>query len=128
MAALVDSSLWVHQLRKSGDPTKRARVNELLQNGAAAWCPAVRLELWRGVTDDAERKTLRHYEAVLPDYDVSAAVWELAVRMADRGRAAGVTAPFADLLIFACAKVHHVDLAHDDAHFTQLEQLGAPTS
>ena len=124
-AVLVDSSLWVHQLRKGGDPVKRERVNGLLQNGLAAWCPPVRLELWRGVTNDAERKTLRRYEALLPDYEISSAVWERAVRLADRGRAAGVTGPFADLLIFACAKEHRLDLAHDDAHFEQLARLEA---
>ena len=123
MAVLVDSSLWVHQLRKGGDPTQRDRVNALLQSGVAAWCPPVRLELWRGVTNDAERKTLRRYEALLPDYEISPAVWERAVRLADRGRAAGVTAPLADLLIFACSKVHDLDLAHDDMHFAQLARL-----
>ncbi len=120
---LVDSSLWVHQLRKSGDPVKRERVNALLQSGLAAWCPPVRLELWRGVTNDAERQALRQYEALLPDYEISASVWDRAVRLADRGRAAGVTTPLADLVIFACAKVHRLDLAHDDGHFSQLEPL-----
>lgn len=124
-AVLVDSSLWVHQLRKSGDAAKRDRVNTLLQNGRAVWCPPVRLELWRGVTNDVERKVLKHYEALLPDYEISAAVWERAVRLADRGRRARVTAPLADLLIFACAKEHRLELAHDDSHFTQLEQLDA---
>jgi len=124
-AVLVDSSLWVHQLRKGGDSAKRDRVNALLQNGFAVWCPPVRLELWRGVTNDVERKTLRHYEALLPDYEISSAVWERAIRLADRGRAAGVTAPLADLLIYACAKEHRLSLAHDDSHFTQLEQLDA---
>ncbi len=123
MVVLVDSSLWVHQLRKGGDPEKRERVHALLTTGRAAWCPPVRLELWRGVTNDAERKTLRHYEAVLPDYDISPDVWDRAVRLADRGRAAGVTVPLADLIIFACAKVHGLDLAHDDTHFLQLEPL-----
>jgi hypothetical protein len=47
MAVLVDSSLWVHQLRKSGAPAHRDRVNALLENGEAAWCPAIRLELCR---------------------------------------------------------------------------------
>jgi predicted nucleic acid-binding protein len=92
MAVLVDSSLWVHQLRKSGDVSKRDRVNALLASGLAAWCPPVRLELWRGVTNDGERRTLRHYETT-------------------------------DLLIFACAKVHGLDLAHDDTHFDQLTTL-----
>jgi predicted nucleic acid-binding protein len=123
VAVLVDSSLWVHQLRKGGDLAKRERVNSLLQSGVAAWCPPVRLELWRGVTNDAERKTLRRYEALLPGYAISPAVWDRAVRLADRGRAAGVTVPLADLLIFACAQEHGLDLAHDDAHFEQLAKL-----
>jgi predicted nucleic acid-binding protein len=125
MAVLVDSSLWVHQLRKGGDPAKRDRVNALLENGEAAWCPAVRLELWRGVTNDAERKTLRRYEALLLNYEISADVWERAIRLADRGRASGVTVPLADLLIFACAKIHEIDVAHDDAHFDELTKLEA---
>jgi len=125
MAVLVDSSLWVHQLRKGGEPAKRDRVNTLLASGLAAWCPPVRLELWRGVTNDGERKTLRHYEAVLPGYEISSDVWERAVQLADRGRAAGITVPLADLLIFACVKVHGLDLAHDDAHFEQLAKLEA---
>ena len=123
MAVLVDSSLWVHQLRKGGEPAKRDRVNALLESGLAAWCPVVRLELWRGVTNDAERKTLRQYEKLLPEYEISSNVWERAVRLADRGRAAGITVPLADLLIFACAKIHELDLAHDDAHFDELAKI-----
>lgn len=123
MAVLVDSSLWVHQLRRSGDPALRARVNGLLERGEAAWCAVVRLELWRGVTNDTERRTLRRYEALLPDYAITADVWERAIRLADRGRAAGVTAPLADLLVFACAQVHGVELAHDDGHFDTLARL-----
>ena len=125
MAVLVDSSLWVHQLRKGGDPTKRDRVNALLESGVAAWCPPVRLELWRGVTNDAERKTLRRYEVLLPDYEITSDVWERAIRLADRGRASGVTVPLPDLLIFVCTKIHGLDLAHDDAHFDQLAELEA---
>ena len=123
MAVLVDSSLWVHHLRKSGDAAKRDRVNALLENGEAAWCPLVRLELWRGVTNDAERRTLRRYEALIPDYEITPAVWERAITLADRGRASGLTFPLADLVIFACARVHELDVAHDDAHFDGLATL-----
>ncbi len=125
MAVLVDSSLWVHQLRKGGHPAKRDRVNALLESGEAAWCPVVRLELWRGVTNDAERKTLRRYEALLPDYEISADVWNRSIHLADRGRASGVTVPLADLLVFACAKIHGLDVAHDDTHFDDLAKLEA---
>jgi predicted nucleic acid-binding protein len=123
MPVLVDSSLWVHQLRKSGDAAKRDRVNALLENGEAAWCPVVRLELWRGVTNDAERKTLRRYEALLHDYEISTDVWTLSIQLADRARASGVTVPLADLLIFACAKIHGLEVAHDDTHFDELLKL-----
>ena len=125
MPVLVDSSLWVHQLRKGGDPAKRDRVNALLESGEAAWCPAVRLELWRGVTNDAERKTPRRYESLLRDYAISAEVWNRSIRLADRGRAAGATVLLADLLVFACAKIHGLDVAHDDAHFDELAKLEA---
>jgi predicted nucleic acid-binding protein len=116
---LVDSSLWVHQLRRSGDATRRERVNGLLRQGVAGWCPVVRLELWRGVTNDTERRVLERYASVLSDYAITDAVWERAFRLADLGRAAGLT----DLLIFACARVHSVELAHDDGHFDQLATL-----
>lgn len=123
MATLVDTSLWVHQLRRSGDPAQRARVVALLEGGSAAWCPLVRLELWRGVATESDRRTLRQYESLLPDYAITEDVWALAIRAADRGRAAGLTVPLADLLVFACARVHQLDLAHDDDHFLQLEQI-----
>jgi len=123
MPVLVDSSLWVHQLRRSGDAAKRARVNALLENGEAAWCPVVRLELWRGVTNDVERKTLRRYEALLPSYEIAPGVWERAIHLAERGRSAGLTVPLADLLIFACAKLNGLDVAHDDSHFDELATL-----
>ena len=125
MPVLVDSSLWVHQLRKSGDAARRDRVNALLENGEAAWCPVVRLELWRGVTNDAERKTLRRYEALLPDYDISAEVWTRSIQLADRARISGVTVPLANLLIFACANIHGLEVAHDDTHFDELLKLEA---
>lgn len=125
MPVLVDSSLWVHQLRKSGDPAKRDRVNALLESGEAAWCAAVRLELWRGVTNDAERKTLRRYEALLPSYEISSEVWDTSTRLADRGRASRATVPLADLLIFACAKIHGLEVAHDDTHFDELAKVEA---
>jgi predicted nucleic acid-binding protein len=125
MAVLVDSSLWVHQLRKGGDPAKRDRVNALLESGEAAWCPPVRLELWRGVTNDVERKTLRRYEALLPSYEISPEVWDRSMQLADRGRSAGVTVPVADLLIFVCAKLNGLDVAHDDHHFDELATLEA---
>ena len=85
----------------------------------------VRLELWRGVTNDAGRKTLRRYEALLPDYEMSTADWTRAMQLADRARTSGVTVPPADLLIVACANIHGLGVAHDDTHFDELLKLEA---
>ena len=68
-------------------------------------------------------KTLRRYEALLPDYEISAEVWHRSIQLADRTRGSGVTVPLADLLIFACAKIQGLDLAHDDTHFGDLSKL-----
>ena len=46
---MVDSSSWVHALRRHGDETARERVRILVTSGQAVWCAAVRLELWAGV-------------------------------------------------------------------------------
>ncbi|MGH8047953.1 MAG: PIN domain-containing protein [Chthoniobacterales bacterium] len=123
MPTLIDSSLWTHQLRRSGDPGKRARVEALLVSGEAAWCPPVRLELWRGVTSDSERKALRAYEASIPDFPIGPEVWKSAIQLADKGRAAGLTFPLADLLIYSCARFHRLELAHADTHFEQMMSL-----
>jgi predicted nucleic acid-binding protein len=52
-------------------------------------------------------------------------VWDRSIRLADRGRWAGVIVPLADLLIYACAKLNGVDVAHDDSHFDELAKLEA---
>jgi predicted nucleic acid-binding protein len=60
-----------------------------------------------------------------PDYEISAAVWHRSVRLADRARASGVTIPLADPIIFSCARIHGLDVAHDDTHFDELAKLEA---
>ncbi len=60
-----------------------------------------------------------------PDYEMSKAVWERAIRLADGARAVGVTVPLADLLIFSCAAIHELELAHDDRYFDELATIGA---
>src|SRR6266542_5744917 len=64
---LVDSSSWVHGLRRGGKPEIADRVRRLVESGEAAWCPAIRLELWNGVGGDADRRILRDFEQTLPE-------------------------------------------------------------
>ncbi len=120
---LVDTSSWVHQIRRKGDPVVRARVEQLLRGGEAAWCPVVRLELWAGVGSDLDRKLLRDYAQALPELPITDEGWQSACDLADRCRRAGRTAPPHDILIAACARHHRVEIEHDDAHFDLLAEL-----
>ena len=120
---LVDTSSWVHQIRRRGDPTVRARVEQLLRTGEAAWCPIIRLELWAGAGSEADRRLLRDYERRLQELRITDEVWQKACELADRCRLAGATAPPHDIAIAACAWCHGVEIEHDDAHLERLIPL-----
>ncbi len=114
---LVDTSSWIEQLRRDGDTAVRSRVEALLSEGEAAWCPIVRLELWNGARGEGERRVLREMEAELVSLEIGDAVWYGAVAMASAARAKGITVPSSDLLVAACARHYGVALEHSDAHF-----------
>ncbi|MBI2207756.1 MAG: PIN domain-containing protein [Candidatus Rokubacteria bacterium] len=120
---LVDSSAWVHCLRRGGDPKVIDHVRRLVESGDAAWCSPVRLELWNGVGNDGDRRVLREFEQTLPELPITDAVWTEACALADRCRKAGKTAPAIDVLIAACARHHGVELEHADRHFDFLMTL-----
>ncbi len=90
---LVDSSAWVHCLRRRGEPKIVDRVRRLVESGAAAWCPVIRLELWNGVGDESDRRILRDFEETLPELPITDDVWAAACALASRCRKTGRTAP-----------------------------------
>lgn len=56
---LIDTSCWFEALRKNGDPDIKAKVQTLLINDKAAWCPMIQLELWNGVSKTKEKRFLK---------------------------------------------------------------------
>jgi len=120
---LVDSSLWIPTLRERGSPVELEMLTGLLRNREAAWCAAVRLELWAGVGEARERKRLGELLEVVVDLPMNQQVWENAIALADRGRRAGLTFPYPDLLIFSCAREHGLQVAHQDKHMDLLATL-----
>lgn len=120
---LVDTSAWVHQLRRNGDAGVTHRVENLLHMGQAAWCAPVRVELWAGVNNDRERKILRIYEETLPDYPVTPEVWRLACEIASRGRGKGLRFPAVDLIVAACARHHGLEIEAADDHFEMIARI-----
>ena len=120
---LVDSSTWVHALRRRGDLAARERARLLVLSGQAVWCPIIRLELWAGVGADRERQMLREMEQRIPELSINDEVWQTACELADRCRKAGKRVPASDLLVVACARYHGVDVEAADTHFDFLMAL-----
>jgi predicted nucleic acid-binding protein len=119
---LVDTSSWIEQLRRDGDPAVRARVEALLVAGEAAWCPIVELELWNGARGDREITVIQQMAQILVSLDIDRDVWSTANAMARSSRERGVTVPATDILVAACAKRHGVRLEHHDRHFDLIDQ------
>ncbi len=120
---LIDTSSWIHQIRRRGDAKVRARVEQLLLSGEAVWCPVVRLELWAGVGSDTDRKVLRAYQERIPELAITDEIWELACRLADQCRRSGLTVPPNDVFIAACARHYGLEIECEDAHFDMIAQM-----
>jgi predicted nucleic acid-binding protein len=120
---VIDTSAWIEALRRDGDEAVRERVRQALFSGEARFAPLVLLELWNGARGDSEKKSLREFEKFVPTLACDEGVWKLATKLAQKARAAGITAPAADLLIAATALRHKAGLLHNDAHLDALAQL-----
>ena len=120
---LLDTSLWTCALRRKGYENERAQVFSMIESGQAAWCDAVRLELWRGVSSDYDRNMLVKLANEIPNLPMDQNTWNLSFKMASLGRANGKQFPSPDLLIFSCAYQHRVKLLSRDKHFDELNDL-----
>lgn len=120
---LVDSSSWIHALRKDGDPDIRARVHKLLVEDEAAWCNIVRVELWRGISKKREMNFLKELEENIQLLEINTGVWNLACELAQKCRVKGTPIPTTDIVISACARHYKVGLEHFDKHFDALEGI-----
>src|SRR5690606_10963694 len=109
--------------RRRGDGAVQRQVTELVESGQARFVDMVRLELWNGLTQEAPRRFLAELEEVVDCLPTTSEVWTRARRLAARARAAGLTVPGPDLLIYACAVQHGAGILHRDAHFAALAKL-----
>ena len=120
---LIDTSSWSQSLRRVGDAVVRERVRKLVLSGDAAWCDMVRVELWNGVSGDHEKRQLREFDEALTCFSIDKPVWDLACAISRFARSHSVTVPNADLVIYACARHHDVEIEHSDRHFDALKAL-----
>ena len=120
---LVDSSSWIEMLRPRGKKEIKDRVIKLLEEGRAAWCDIVAVELWHGARGKSEREILKEFQRTLSSFQIDSEVWNLARTLSIVAASNGVTSPTTDIIIAACAFYHRLDLEHVDKHLTLLEKL-----
>lgn len=114
---MIDTSAWILALRNDGDANVAGIVNEIIDNGNAATCAVVMLELLSGV------KSERHYRSLHDDLDslifvpITNHVWNLAFRTGFTLRRNGVTVQTADMVIAAAAMGSECTVIHRDKHF-----------
>ena len=113
---LIDTSSWIEALRTDGNHEIRMRVQALMYDGRAAWCDLVAVELWNGARGDYEKQQLRNLEKEIICLQTNQDVWHTARILAQESRKAGKTVPVADLIITACAIIHHATIEHCDSH------------
>ncbi len=120
---LVDSSAWIEMLRPPSTSPTAKRVKGLLEDGRAALCDVVILELWHGARGKRERDALAEMQRVLTCLTINGAVWLRSWRLAQQARQSGLTCPTVDLLIAACAFEYGVEIEHNDRHLALLSKL-----
>lgn len=120
---LVDSSVWIELLRGKGDESVRSNLRSLLLGRRALWCPVIRVELWQGVGSSGDRKMLENLEQVLESLDISKAVWDRTCELSQLCCQKGRPVPVTDVIIFACAEIHGVELLHRDRHMDALMEM-----
>jgi len=123
MIHLIDSSIWLDFLNKKSDIELTQRVQELMKNKQAAWCPMIQLELERSGKERASALALLN--EVLPSLEINQTVWSLAHQLAQACSRKGKPVPNTDILIYATAQHHGCQVFHNDKHFDWLAEIAA---
>jgi predicted nucleic acid-binding protein len=121
---LVDTSSWIEFLR--GRKSEAGlRVKDLVRTGQAAWCDLIAVELWNGVRPGEETKSLTELDDAATSFELDAAVWRLARKLAVSSRRSGITVPTTDIVIAACASHYRLEVEHSDGHFDKIMPIAA---
>ncbi|MHB1345169.1 MAG: type II toxin-antitoxin system VapC family toxin [Thermoleophilia bacterium] len=126
---LIDTSLWIEGLRRSGSSTARRIVAQAVEPGLALVNGLILVEILSGARDEGELRRLERLFEATTCLPLDRPIWSRAARLGFDLRRAGVSIPTVDLTIAACALEADVPLLHIDAHFeliaahSELEQV-----
>jgi len=119
---LVDSSIWIEATRKGADPDVAAELGMLLAAGGAAMAWPVWIELYQGIRGNKEDARLASSRKLCAWLEFDDACWKQAAATARACLRAGANVPFGDILVFACAQRHGVELLERDRHFDMIRK------
>lgn len=114
---LVDTSVWIFALRKDFIPEIKDWVSHLLREHVVLTNGMIKLEILGGAKTEKEFQRLKVRLGALDMVETSTSLWEKAYAIAFELRRKGITVPYTDILIAACALQTESTLVHADAHF-----------
>jgi len=119
---LIDTSVWIFALGKNFLPQIKEKVEHLLRENAVCICAMIKLELLGGTKTKREFERLKARLSSLYEIEINNKVWQKAAEIAFFLRRRGVTVPYTDALIGACAFVEKKLLLHADEHFNLIAE------
>ena len=114
---LVDTSAWILSLRKDFSPEVKKRIDYLLKENTIITTGMVKLEILGGTKTESDFRRLKRRLNALDSVDLDTSLWERAYDLAFMLRRKGITVPYTDILIAACALKTGSTVVHADAHF-----------
>jgi predicted nucleic acid-binding protein len=117
---LVDTSAWIFALRKDFLPVVKERLDSLLKEDLIVTTGIIKLEILGGTKRENEFKRLKSRLDSLDLIESDRELWESSYQMAFNLRRKGITVPYTDILIAACAKKTKATLLHADSHFDMI--------
>ena len=114
---LVDTSAWIFALRKDFLPEIKDRVALLLGENLVLTTGIIRLELLGGTRGEVEYDRLKKRLSGLESIETDDSLWDMACEIGFNLRRKGVTVPYTDVLISACALSRGCIILHADNHF-----------
>jgi predicted nucleic acid-binding protein len=116
-ASLIDTSLWIEALDRSGAPKARSVVRAVVEPGLALVNGLIMAELLRGARDTSDFERLQLLLGATTSLALDRPTWEKAARLGLDLRRAGGIVPTVHLAIAATAMEAGVTVLHMDAHF-----------
>ena len=114
---MVDTSAWLLALRKNFLPKVKDRIDHLLKEDVVITTGIVKLEILGGTKTEREFQRLKTRLDALDAVETDVELWDRAYGLAFKLRRKGVTVPYTDILIAACALEVKATVMHADAHF-----------